>query len=64
MYNLEDHYIYDEYLYDNMSSINQPDNELINEVCYQPDNELINELCNQVNEYKNLLIGYTPINIK
>jgi acetylornithine deacetylase len=30
MYNLEDHYIYDEYLYDNMSRINQLDNELIN----------------------------------
>ena len=67
MYNLEDHYIYDEYLYDNMSSINQRDNELINDLCNQPDNELINELynqVNQVNEYKNLLIGYTPINIK
>jgi hypothetical protein len=52
IYNLEEHYMYQEYL-----DINVP-NE--NEV----SNELSNEISNHINEDKNLLIGYTPINIK
>ena len=57
IYNLEEHYMYQEYLDINELSTNELSNEPSNELSNEPGNELSNE-------HKNILIGYTPINIR